>query len=194
MPNIYHIALIYSGHKKWRIVTPFAQLNKFANSGTDTPNDDDIFTDVDIITSGKFVRHPIKKGSFQIQRTQSNTYGDKLTINYIDTHQGFLRSQSTGSGNGKEITLDNWMIRADSDVSTLAGVLDDWLLNQHFIVEFETFYNAIGYEIGDVINIRHADLNDDMLSATVNTQKWMIYEINKNWRPNTIKIKAVELK
>ena len=42
-------------------------------------------------------------------------------------------------------------------------------------------------------SILFSDFNDAMLNATINTQKWLIYDISPTWHPAIINIKAVEL-
>lgn len=68
------------------------------------------------------------------------------------------------------------------------------ILNQHNWIEITGFWTALRYEAGDTLNARHVELSDGMLDASVTSQKWMVAEITKNWHPNTIRIKAIELR
>lgn len=190
--EIYNLSLIFSSEKKWRLRLPLKGVHDFSNSGTGTPGDEDIYTDSETITNNEFDRHPILRGTFRISRTNIKSFSDRLVINYIRTHQGFIQQRSAGSG--RKITLNNWLLSDNDSATAFRNAIDNHLLAQHSVVEFETFSNAVGVEIGDIINVRHDDLNDDMLDATVNTQKWMVQEVLKSWRPHVIKITAIELK
>ena len=66
-------------------------------------------------------------------------------------------------------------------------------LNQHWLAQFNTWYNALAHEVGDVINIRHSAINDDMLDSTESAQKWIIYKISQGWHPAWARILAMEL-
>lgn len=175
---------------KWRLVYPFK--NVFALSGTSTPGNEDIFTDSESYSGNSHTQQPIKLGTFLLRRTaESENYG-KLTVKYVRTHQGYRESVNVGSG--KEKILENWLIDGTlASPGNFRNDIDAWL-TQKWIAEFETFYNGLAHEPGDILNIRHDDLNDDMLNMTVNTQKWIIREVVQSWRPNTILIEAIELK
>ena len=96
-------------------------------------------------------------------------------------------------GSGKEKVLNNRFIKGDNHAVFVRNILDDWILVQKYIAIFQTSFSAISHEIGDVINIRHDDLNDNMLDATVNTQKWIIIDHKFIWKPFGIAIIAIEL-
>jgi len=99
----------------------------------------------------------------------------------------------TSTGSGKEKILYNKYLGDSTSAIALRGFIDDWLQTQKYIITLETFYNAVRNEIGDVINIQHDFLNDAMLDALTNTQKWMIIAFKINWHPAVITIKAIEL-
>jgi len=188
----FNICLFYSlPNNKWRLVTPLAAANDFSSSGTGTPGNEDIFTD-DLTRSGdEYTQHPIIKDTFKLSRSSENERFGKFVVNYVRTHMGYIRSVETGSG--KEIVLNNDFVQGIDSAENLRDVLDDWLLQQKWICTFRTSYNAIAHEIGDVINIRHSRLNNDMLDATVNTQKWMIIKHSLSWHPGQIEITAIEM-
>ena len=61
-------------------------------------------------------------------------------------------------------------------------------------MQFQTFYNAISHEVGDIINVQHQDLANALVSAaTVATQKWAIVEFDIAMHPALINITAIEL-
>ena len=189
--KMFNLALTYGISNKWKLLSPIAAANNFANSGTGTPGTEDIFSDTLTKTSGAYDYHPIAKGTFKLSRSSENENYGLITFNFDKNDSAYAYQTQTGSG--KEIILNNSFISEWGFAVTYLGGIDNWLLNQKWIVDFTTFYNAVAFEIGDVINIRHAAMNDAMLDATVNTQKWMIIKIIKNWRPNTIDITAIEL-
>ena len=191
--RIWNVCLFYNvSDNKWKIKYPRAAANVFSTSGTDTPAALDIFTDTDVITSGVYTSHPIKRGTFKTLRTDIAQYHEIFTMYYKLNHGGYLGEKKSGT-TGREYSSEHFMLGYVTDVNTFFGNIDDWILRQKWIVTFDTFYNAVDHEIGDIINIRHNDLNNDMLESTVNEQKWMIIAVKLNWRPNTINIKAIEL-
>ena len=187
------VSLIATLTNSWRIVAPDSSLMMFASSGTDSPAAQDIFTDTDVISSGTYTNHPILKGSFRLSRSSVNNIYPKVTLNYKHIVDTYLESVSIGSG-GLIKFIDTYSIGNQTSATALATIMQEWWGNQKYIATFRTFYNAIAHEGGDCINIRHSDLNDDMLDKTVNTQKWMIIDIKPTWHPNQIEITAIELR
>jgi hypothetical protein len=187
-----NVSLILSSIKKWRLVMAYPGANKFSSSGTDTPGNEDIFTDTVILSSGAYDKHPIQEKSFRLQRTSSKDIYEILQVDYHRTHQGYIKSFSESSS-GKTKIIENFLISSQVSATIFRDIWDSWYLNQKMIARFSTFLNAMAHEAGDIINIRHSDLNDDILNETETTQKWMISEIGQGWRPNVIEIEAIEL-
>jgi len=186
-------SLIKSPTGRWRLVMPNPTNNIFASSGTGTPGSQDIFTDSPALSAGgDYSNHPIDKSSFELSRSSEGDVYGIVELNYRVTHQGAVKNTSVGSS-GIIKTIENPLIADDTSAAAFLAVVDSWFQNQKMIAHFETYLNAIAHEVGDVINIRHDDLNDDILNATVNTQKFMIIQIGHQWRPNKIQITAIEL-
>lgn len=175
----------------WRLVMPRAASYGFSSSQIGTPGNEDIFTDTDSITSNSYNQHPILKRSFKISRSSAKETYARTNLNYKRTHETFISTSTDGTG--KLLTINNNYIATDVSASNMFTLTSEWLHTQKFVLLFDTFYNAIAHEIGDIINVRHDDMNDDMLDATVNTQKWMIIGIQFKWHPAIITIKAIEL-
>ncbi len=191
MCRAFAFSLNWNAAEQWRLTTPYATGMYFASSGTDSPNDEDIFTDSDTLVNEVYTNHPIVRRSMQLSRSPENSAYDKLTLNYADVFGVFLNSVSTGSGKNKDI--DNKYISDGSSATALIGMLDNIYLNQHWLAKFDTWYNALAHEVGDVINIRHGTVNDDMLDSTENAQKWIVYKIKQGWHPAWATVYAMEL-
>lgn len=175
---------------QWKILFPKASGVNFSSSGTGTPGNEDIFTDTDSISSNAYDQHPIEKDSFKISRSQE--LFKTLILNYSPINEEYKKSTSSGS-TGNQKTIDNYLIGDATSAAALKALIYAWISVQKNIVSFNTFYNAIAHEIADVINVRHDDLADDMLDATVNTQKWAIFDFNETWHPAIIMLRAIEL-
>jgi len=187
----FSMSLNWNAAKQWRLTMPVASGNNFASSDTGTPNAEDIFTDGDILSGDVYTNHPIVKGSMRLDRSPENSAYDKLTLLYADVLGIFLDSASAGSGKNKSIK--NKYISDSASATALIGILDNIYLNQHWLAKFNTWYNALAHEVGDVINIRHSSINDDMLDATENAQKWIVHKIKQGWHPAWATIYAMEL-
>jgi hypothetical protein len=187
----FTIGINFNSLRKWSVFLPVAIANNFASSRTDTPAAEDIFTDTDVIVSDAYTNHPILLHSFKLSRSSRNDVYDIVDIEYWQAGYGnYLGLITNGSGNLKKIISNPYILK---EANHYLENIREWWQKQKMIANFTTFYNAIAHEIGDVINIRHGDLNDNIIDATVNTQKWMIIRITHKWHPNTIEITAIEL-
>jgi hypothetical protein len=192
MCKAFAFSLNWNAAEQWRLTMPHATINIFfSSSGTNSPGAEDIFTDVDTLVNGVYTNHPIVRRSMQLSRSPENSAYDKLTLNYADIFGVFLNSKNTGSGKNKNI--DNKYISDGSSATTLLGILDNIYLNQHWLAQFSTWYNTLAHEVGDIINIRHSSINDDMLDNTEAAQKWIVYKIKQGWHPAWATVLAMEL-
>jgi hypothetical protein len=187
----FNIGMNLNIQSKWKIFLPVATGNNFASSGTGTPGNEDIFNQVDIITNNIYTQHQIKRDSPQLDRTDENEYYAGIILNYRNIWNTLVSQYTTGSGKLK--TIDNEFISDITSITNLASIIDNFLYHQHFLITIDSFYNALAHELGDVANIRHSMLSDDLIDATVNTQKWMILNWIFKWHPAVISLKAIEL-
>jgi len=189
----FNISLIKKLSGDYKIFFPKASINNFSSSGTGTPGNEDIFTDDETLSSGSYAQHPIRKGTFQLSRSKSQNVYERFTIDYrfINDLNEYMESYDPNSGNPN--IFKSWMMQEVDSVVAFHSAMNNWNLDQKFICQFETFINAIAHEVGDIINIRHTMLNDDMLNATINTQKWAVLQIQSTWKPNIYKFTAIEL-
>jgi len=178
---------------KVTLLSGVANLLKFSSSGTSNPGDADKFMETDQITDGEYQQNPIKKRSFQLSRISEHDTYSSIMIFYFKDHDDYNGSEQSSGTDENVFKIYNYLIPSSTQATNLLDVITTWFKTQKTIARFETFYDAIDKEVGDVINIRHSDLDDDMLDDAVSTQKWMILYMNQNWRPNVITIKAIEM-
>lgn len=192
--EMFNLGIVFTHVGKWRLVLPWNDYNVFPDSGGNTPNNEDIFSDAPALSGDAYTQHMIQRESFRIGRSDANEIYKNVGVNYHLTHLGYkFQYLPTVSGNPVPKMVNAWIIGHSGSAESLRNILFNWISKQRMIAEFETSYSAIAYEVGDVINIRHGDLSDSLLEGTVNTQKWMIIEIDQKFRPNLIYIKAEEL-
>ena len=185
------LSIIPNYVNKLRLVTPIAAQQYWAN-GISSVTNTDIFIDTIAPVSNAYAQNPIQKHSVKWSRSGSSNVFPKVTLKYETKHDGFLQSVSNGSG--LEKVINNKYIGETASATILVGYMQHWYSSQKMIVNFDSFYNAIGFELGDVINIRHGDLTDNMcLDGTETSQKWQILSIKPYWHPNVVNITAIEL-
>lgn len=190
--RMFNLCLIFTKDKKWRLTMPLSSVEPFTQSGTGTPNNSDIFTDSETITSGEFDQNVIIKRSFETSRSNPRDIYPRLRIKYVRTHQGYLRESNVGTG--AEKILENGFIQDESSADNLKDDIKFIFSTQKNVVRFASGYNAAHLNAGDIVNIRHGDLSGAMLqTGNENTQKWAIISLNTKWRPAIVVVKAIEL-
>ena len=182
-----HIAIQYTVGG-WRLVHSWGSELLFSTYGTDNPHNEDIYTDNPPVSGDSFTQHPLLKPKF----SRTKVAKDKFTVHYVFTHDGYIYKKSVGTGSNEQ-EIENPYLKDESSATAFANEVSKLYLNQRMRVTFETFWNAVGLQIGDVINVRSVELSDSLLSATVNSQKWQVVDINRKWRPHKITIKAIEV-
>lgn len=181
------------------VITPDGQallvnndsIQTFSDSGTNTANDEDIFTDNSGITSNSFDQNPILKGSFQKNRSdprgivkrRSMDYGRLFTSDYLFTQF---------DGTGDVVSSQNNYISNTTAAGLTNSRIVTWLNNQKWIIQFETFFNAIANQLGDIRSIIHGDLADIILPGTVEDQKWVLIGYEFSWS-GRMKLNFIEL-
>jgi hypothetical protein len=222
-----------AGNLKMKVFDP---ADGFSNSGTDIPDDLDIFEYSGSPSSGVLTRHPIY--SFNIDRVNIDETYNNFTLKYkknyatgnydkvlyIDNGSGTQASVDTNidssylalstafptaasalselkyltSGCYNEINTTNelvfeaWAIREESTATKLLQSLVEWHSRRRFFVELDTGLNAIGFELGDFINIRTDDIEDQFGTAFMQLKKWKITDISTDLVNCKIHIKAIE--
>ncbi len=189
----FNLSLRVNTVGKYSLLFPDADYLKFSSSGTDTPGNEDIFTDSDSLSNEYYQQHPIQKKSFEIKRTSRDNIKTKITVKYAKTGDEYLKEYSSGSGN-KELMIEQDYIGDDTSAQTLASRIRDFRSQQKSLISFITFHNAIAVEVGDVINVRHTELSNNMLfSGSKNSQKWMVLKTSVNYHPARVQITALEM-
>jgi len=88
--------------------------------------------------------------------------------------------------------FEAWAIRDDATANKLLQYFIEWYTKRRWIIELTSGLNAVCFEIGDFINARFADIEYQFGTATMNTKKWKIININQNLSKGEIKIEAIE--
>lgn len=193
--NTLNLSVVYSALGKWKIFMAPSDYNYFSVSGTSTPAAMDIFTEAPGMSLTKsYTNHPINKGSFKITTTKGEGIFENVEINYSVWHGGYLQQYVLNAEEFSVKRINAWFVGNDSSAITLAYFIFAIVSKMRTVAEFETYYNGISHEVGDIANIRHGDLFDNLLdNGEVDTAKWIIIEMNHRGRPNLISIKAQEL-
>ena len=89
--------------------------------------------------------------------------------------------------------FDATLIRDDATANKLLQHYIERLTKNRMLCTFTVGLSGLAHEVGDFINIRHDRLKDLIGTATMNTKKWEIQEINTSLSDFTITIKAMEV-
>ncbi len=189
--SMFGITTIKSLAGKYRSFFPEQSDLNWASGGGSITNTD-IFTEAETLTGDTYTEHPIKKDSLIVKRTPQSENYKKLILNHSFIDDSYKRNDVRGS-DGHTLTVNNWLVGDDSSAWFLTLWMDDNYLIQRTLVEFDAFYDALPFELGDIINIRHSALGTDFLDQAITTQKWVILKTILNWHPATIKILAGEI-
>lgn len=184
----FNVTNIISQNNIISIAAPSDTLN-YSASGTTSPDDEDILTDNETITSESFNEHPIKKGSFQITRTPKSGLIGKLTMPYGRRFDGEYMIINNTSGTGTGTTINNDFLGHATTAASLVAFVRTWRSNQRFIASMTTFLNAIGWQIGDIRSVVHDDLVDAMMYDSVEGDKWIVFSIRINGTKGLIDLK-----
>ncbi len=90
------------------------------------------------------------------------------------------------------LVFEAWAIRDEATATKLLQKLIEWHSRRRFYVEIETGLNAVGFELGDFINVRCDDIEDQFGTAFMEVKKWKIVEMATNLTSCRIRIKAIE--
>lgn len=184
----FNITNVISQNNQISIAIPSDALN-YSASGTSSPDDEDILTDSETITSESFNRHPMKKGSFKLTRSQRGDLIEKLIMPYGRTFNGEYVFVDNSSGTGTETTINNDFLGHATTAASLVAFVRTWRSNQRFIASMTTFLNAIGWQIGDIRSVVHDDLVDAMMYDSVEGDKWIVFSIRINGTKGLIDLK-----
>ena len=170
---------------KFRMVVYDADAG-FAESGDGTPNDDDkfLFTTTE---SGDYAdntrqidEHPIIKDSFWVRKNPATQIVTKFELDYYKMQSGGYAKQLTATDNtyhAEDITkrFSHPFTKDTTTAQLWLTFLQDRLNRKHWTCGFDTFYNAIGKEMWDNVNVQHPVLTN--LISGVTTKKWRILKL-----------------
>ncbi len=91
-----------------------------------------------------------------------------------------------------ELVFEAWAIRDEATATKLLQSLVEWYSRRRFFVELTTGMNAVCFELGDFINIRTDDIEDQFGTAFMECKKWKIVDMATDLVGCKIRIKAIE--
>jgi len=161
-------------------------------------SDSDPATDIDIIDhdtvelNGVFNRHPILENSFRKRRTPENDIFPGVRTLYLRDSKGNYNAEAK-KGNAPYFQMNNPFTSHLPTINAINTQVFDWKSVQRWIIKLSTFNNMINGQHGDIMNIRHPELTDAILNATINTAKWVLVGIDKSLSKGVIGLTFVEL-
>jgi len=176
---------------KFRMVV-YNSAEHFSEADDNTGNDDDkfLFTPTESLSydtnTRQFDEHPIIKDSFWVRKNPANQIVTNFLIDYYKTHDGnFAKQLTTADGvaitdttyHTEDITkkFSHPFTKDTTTAQIWLTFLKDRLNRKHWTCGFDTWYNAIGKEMWDVINVQHPILTN--LITGVTTKKWRVLKI-----------------
>ena len=191
----FNVAISYNMAGTWALLF-YSSTVTFTGSGSLVPGYEDIFS-ASLISGNdqKYKGNPILRKSFELKRTPYNNKYDIIRINYYYVNGSSTKYVTKDNGTGdKTLTVNNRYIGDSTSANAVATLISLLRFKQVFVAVLKTFYNAIGHELGDVINIRHDALSDAIVSSgAVTTQKWLVVGFRFNLHPAQIQITALEM-
>ena len=128
-----------------------------------------------------------------------------ITASYLATYTGFsttalalteLKRLTAACYNGinttNEYVFEAWAIRDDQTATRLLQRLVWWYTRRRFVITLTTGLNAVAFELGDMINIRTDDVEDQFGTAFMEKKKWMITHMSTDITNCKITIEAIE--
>jgi hypothetical protein len=98
----------------------------------------------------------------------------------------------TAINKSNTLTFEAWAIHDESTATKLLQRLVRWHARRRFRITLTTGLNAVGFELGDFINVRTDDIEDQFGIAFMNCKKWKITKISTDLAACKIEIEAVE--
>ena len=175
---------------KFRMVV-YDSTEHFSEADSDTPNDDDKFLSPPTESGAyadntrQFDEHPIIKDSFWIRKNPANQIVTNFELDYYQTQNGGYAKQLTDADSSENATLyhaeditKKFSHPFTKDEATALIWLDfliGRLNRKHWACGFDTWYNAIGKEMWDVVNVQDPVIASLLTSYT--TKKWRILKL-----------------
>ena len=88
--------------------------------------------------------------------------------------------------------FEAWAIRDEATANKLLQALIEWHTRRRWVLEFEANFSAILFELGDFVNVRNDEIEDQIGTASMEVKKWKLIELSPNLSTMKIKIKAIE--
>ncbi len=90
------------------------------------------------------------------------------------------------------LVFEAWAIRDEQTATRLLQKLIEWHSRRRFKITLTTGLNAIAFELGDFINVRTDDIEDQFGTAFMYCKKWKIIKLSTDLVGCKIEIEAVE--
>jgi len=170
---------------KFKMVV-YDSTDDFTESGSGTPNDDDKFLSPPTESGNyadntrQFDEHPIIKNSFWIKKNPATQIVTNFTVDYYKTHDGNLARQLTDTDttyHAEDISkiFSHPYTKDTATAQIWLTFLKDRLNRKHWACGWDTWFNAIGKEMWDVVNVQDPVIASLLTSYT--TKKWRILKL-----------------
>ena len=110
----------------------------------------------------------------------------------LDELKGFASASFNENLTTNTFDFEAWAIRDEQTAVFLLQSFIEWYTRRRWFVDLTTGLNALAFEIGDYINVRTDDIEDQFGAGTMETKKWRILEIDTDLSNMKIHIKAIE--
>lgn len=184
----------------------YKSTDNFTEAGSGTPNDDDKFLSPPTESgnysdnSRKFDEHPILEDSFWIKKNPANQIVTDFHVDYYETSDGNFARQLTDADSAEDATLYHaeeitgifsHPYTKDEDTAKIwLDFLIGRLNRKHWACGFDSWFNCIGKEMWDVVNVQHPVIAS--LLSSYATKKWRVLGIDINTDLGKISIELEE--
>lgn len=168
----------------FRVIAKRTNTAPFSHSGTNTPDDEDIFDYNAVVSSGSWVQNPIVSGSFFLGKSDidlitqlignyclnkvDNQYQKAVTLSDTSVYAGIIE---------KEVLSD--YITDETTMDLLLEYMINFYAYKKYYCEFKTFAHGSRLELWDIINVQHPVIEG--LLASFTTKKWLVTKIEMDF-------------
>ena len=133
------------------------------------------------------VSHNITSSNLRLTSPWFNTAAKALTELKDLTSSCYTDINTTNT-----LVHEAWAIRDAATATKLLQKLVEWHARRRFKITLTTGLNALRYELGDFINVRTDDIEDQFGTASMNCKKWKITKLTTDLSACKIELEAIE--